>query len=142
MKYVLSKRSLDNLKGVHPNLSLIIQEAITTSTVDFTVVEGVRTLKRQQELYSQGRTKPGKKVTNADGINRKSNHQIKSNGYGYAVDIYPFFLGQVQINHEDTISSLKKIADHIKITAKRLGIFITWGGDWRNPYDPPHFELK
>lgn len=139
--YQLSKRSQDNLKGVHPNLCRILQEAIKTCPVDFTITEGVRTVQRQQELFAQGRTKPGVKVTNADGIRNKSNHQIKPDGYGHAVDLYPFFSGQVQVAHKDTVKNLKVIADHIKATAKRLGLHVTWGGDWKNPYDPPHFQL-
>lgn len=142
MTYKLGQRSLSNLEDVHPNLRKTIKEAITDSPVDFTVVEGVRTLKRQQELYAQGRTRPGKKVTNADGVRNKSNHQVKPDGFGHAVDIYPFFEGQVQVNHKDTVICLKKISEHIKASAKKIGLEITWGGDWKNPYDPPHFELR
>lgn len=142
MKYKFGERSLKNLEGVHPNLVRIMKESIVNSPVDFTIVEGLRTTKRQQELYAQGRTKPGPKVTNADGVKNKSNHQAKPDGFGHAVDIYPFFLGQVQVQHKDTIKNLKQISDHIKLTAKRLGLVITWGGDWKNPYDPPHFELS
>lgn len=139
--YQLSQRSRENLTGVHPNLARIMQEAIKTSPVDFTIVEGVRTVKRQQELFALGRTRPGVKVTNADGIKRKSNHQAKADGYGHAVDIYPFFDGAVQVTHKDTVKQLAVLAKHIKATAKRLGLEITWGGDWRNPFDPPHFQL-
>ncbi|MDV3661621.1 hypothetical protein CMU70_14295 [Elizabethkingia anophelis] len=141
MNYKLGERSLKNLDGVHPNLVKVMKMAIVNSPVDFTITEGVRTLKRQQELYAQGRTKPGIKVTNADGIKNKSNHQAKADGFGHAVDLYPFFLGQVQVNHKDTIKNLKLISEHIKKVAKELGIGITWGGDWKF-VDPPHFELK
>ncbi|HFK5582105.1 TPA: M15 family metallopeptidase [Elizabethkingia anophelis] len=141
MNYKLGERSLKNLDGVHPNLVKVMKAAIVNSPVDFTITEGVRTLKRQQELFAQGRTKPGIKVTNADGIKNRSNHQAKADGFGHAVDLYPFFLGQVQVNHKDTIKNLKLISDHIKKIAKELGINITWGGDWKF-VDPPHFELK
>ncbi|MEW7222001.1 M15 family metallopeptidase [Elizabethkingia anophelis] len=141
MNYKLGERSLKNLDGVHPNLVKVMKAAIVNSPVDFTITEGVRTLKRQQELYAQGRTKQGIKVTNADGIKNKSNHQAKADGFGHAVDLYPFFLGQVQVNHKDTIKNLKLIADHVKKVAKELGIGITWGGDWKF-VDCPHFELK
>ncbi|MDV3685264.1 hypothetical protein CMU45_02580 [Elizabethkingia anophelis] len=142
MTYKLGERSLKNLEGVHPSLVKLMKAAIVNSPVDFTITEGVRTLKRQQDLYAQGRTKPGIKVTNADGVRNKSNHQAKADGFGHAVDLYPFFLGQVQVNHPDTIKNLKLIATHIKSVAKELGIGIVWGGDWKSPYDPPHFELK
>ncbi|MCC2590375.1 M15 family metallopeptidase [Chryseobacterium sp. MFBS3-17] len=135
-----SKRSLQNLKGVHPDLVKILEAAIKDSPVDFTITEGVRTLTRQQELYAQGRTKPGRKVTNADGVRNKSSHQPKDDGYGHAVDLYPYFDGQVQVHHPEVPKKQKEIADHIKKKAKAMGLKIIWGGDWRNPYDPPHFQ--
>lgn len=132
------KRSLDNLKGVHPSLILLMSTAICDTPIDFTIVEGVRTKKRQQELYLQGRTNPGNIVTYADGVRSKSNHQIKADGFGHAVDIYPYIDGGVKMND---VASLRVIANHIKNTAKRIGIKITWGGDWTKPFDPPHFQL-
>lgn len=140
--YKLGQRSLDNLKGVHPNLVKLMTEAIKTSPVDFTITEGTRTTKEQQQLYAQGRTTKGRIVTYKDGVKNKSNHQAKSDGYGYAIDLYPFFEGIVQVHHKDTVARLKQIAAHIKKVAKSLNINITWGGDWKSPYDPPHFELK
>lgn len=131
-----SKRSLDNLKGVAPDLVKLMTEAIKDSPVDFTITEGVRTTARQQELFKQ---RP--KVTNADGIKNKSNHQAKADGYGYAVDLYPYYNGSVQVQDKEVIPKLKEIAIHIKAVAKCLNIKIEWGGDWKF-YDPPHFELK
>ena len=79
----------------------------------------------------------GKIVTNADGVNNKPNHQVKSDGYGYAVDLYPFYNGSAQLNDA---KSLKIISDHIKSIAKELGVNVQWGGDWKFK-DYPHFEL-
>ncbi len=137
-----SKRSTDNLIGVHPDLVKVMEESIKTTPVDFTIVEGVRTLERQQKLYAQGRTEKGNKVTNADGVKNKSNHQVKPDGYGYAVDVYPYVDGSVRVSEKYVIPKLKEIADHIKSIAKKLSVTVVWGGDWKNPYDPPHFELK
>lgn len=135
---VFGSRSIKNLEGVHPSLVRVMTEAIKNSPIDFTITEGVRTVQRQQELYLKGRTMPGPKVTNADGVRNKSNHQTKSDGYGHAVDLYPYINGAVQIN---AVNELKIIAIHIKKVAYELGIGIKWGGDWKSPYDPPHFEL-
>ncbi|SHJ20018.1 peptidoglycan L-alanyl-D-glutamate endopeptidase CwlK [Cruoricaptor ignavus] len=140
-KYSFGGRSLKSLEGVHPDLVKVLSEAIRFSPHDFTVVEGVRTVKRQQELYAQGRTKPGPKVTNADGVKNKSNHQPKADGYGYAVDLYPYFDGKVQVSGREAERRLKEIAVHILLTAQKLGIKVEWGGNWRFT-DPPHFELK
>lgn len=145
MNYKFGERSLKNLIGVNPLMVKLMKASITDSPVDFTITEGLRTVVRQKELYAQGRSKPGIKVTNADGVKNLSNHQDKADGkedgLGSAVDLYPFFLGQVQVHHKDTIKNLKIIAEHIKNKAKELGIKVVWGGDWKKPYDPPHFQL-
>ena len=137
-----SKRSLDNLIGVHPNLIKIMKEAIKDSPVDFTITEGLRTTARQKQLYAQGRTTPGIRVTQKNGVTSKSNHQAKKDGFGHAVDLYPYYNGAVQVSDKEVIPKLKLIAVHIKAVAKCLGLKITWGGDWKTPYDPPHFELS
>ena len=136
MTYVLGTRSKSNLKGVHPDLVKVVERAITLTTQDFTVIEGVRTTQRQQELYAQGRTKPGSKVTNADGVKNKSNHQAKADGYGHAVDIVPY---PVDWN---TTSKFRAIADAMKQAAKDLDVKMEWGGDWTKLVDLPHFEVK
>jgi peptidoglycan L-alanyl-D-glutamate endopeptidase CwlK len=137
--YKFSKRSKDALKGVHPDLVRVMEAAISYSPVDFTVVEGVRTQKRQQELWAKGRTVPGAIVTKCDGIKVKSPHQSKSDGYGYAVDIYPYIDGKVQVNDA---ANLKRIALHIKQVADSMGINIDCGVFWVNFPDSPHIELK
>lgn len=137
----LSKRSLDALQGVEPSLVQLIKSAIVDTPQDFTVVEGVRTTKRQQDLYAQGRTKTGKIVTNTDGVKNKSNHQVKADGYGYAVDLFPYFEGQVQVSHKDTVKKLKIITDHLKAKAKCMNITISCGIDWKF-FDAPHVEIK
>ena len=137
--YKFGSRSLNNLKGVHPDMIKLMNESIKDSPHDFTITEGVRTAKRQNELYQQGRTKPGIQVTNRDGYNKKSNHQAKGDGLGYAVDLYSFYDGKVQVDDD---KKLKVIAEHIKAVAKDLKINIEWGGDWKTFKDYPHFELK
>lgn len=133
-----SKRSKDALIGVHPDLVRVMEAAILDTPVDFTIIEGVRTQARQATLYAQGRTTKGAIVTYADGVKKKSNHQKKADGYGHAVDLYAFTNGKIQFND---VASLKLIAVHIKAVAACLGVAITWGGDWKKPYDPPHFQL-
>lgn len=133
-----SQRSLSNLVGVHPDLVTIMHESIKETPIDFTITEGVRTAKRQRELYAQGRTLPGNIVTYADGWVKKSNHQPKSDGYGYAVDLYPCINGKVNVH---AVDELKVIADHICKVAQSLGIYIVWGGNWKMR-DYSHFEVK
>ncbi len=137
-----SKRSLDNLLGVHPKMIHLLNEAIKTSPVDFTITDGVRTSQEQIDLYAIGRR--GKRgeviVTKKDGVKKKSNHQPKSDGFGYAVDLYPYYEGKVQVTGIEVVPALQQIAQHIKERAAMLGIKVIWGGDW-NMRDLPHFEL-
>lgn len=135
--YSFSQRSKNNLLFIHPDLVKVMNEAIKNSPIDFIITDGIRSTEEQRKLYNQGRTTPGKIVTNADGVNNKSNHQVKSDGYGYAVDLYPFYNGSAQLNDA---KSLKIISDHIKSIAKELGVNVQWGGDWKFK-DYPHFEL-
>ena len=140
--YKFGSRSLNNLKGVHPDMIKLMNESIKDSPHDFTITEGVRTAKRQNELYQQGRTKPGIQVTNRDGYNKKSNHQAKADGHGYAVDLYPYINGSVRTEYNGYKKETNAIAEHILNTAKKIGIEVQWGGHWKSPFDPPHFELK
>ena len=130
MAYTLSQRSLTALKGVHPNMVRVVKRAISITTQDFLVTEGVRTPERQRELYAQGRTKPGKKVT----WTLKSNHFVQASGYGHAVDLCPY-----PVDWND-LTKFAKIVDAMKRAALMEGVRITAGADWRTP-DRPHFEL-
>jgi len=135
---VLGTNSLKKLEGVHPTLVKVMKAAILNSPIDFSIVEGLRTVKRQQELYAQGRTKKGNIVTYADGVKNKSNHQAKSDGFGHAIDFAPYVNGGLDW---DDISKFKIIVLHIKSTAMIMGVKITCGIDWKKPFDPPHIQL-
>ena len=136
--YKLSKRSLDTMVGVNPNLVKVIKEAIATSPYDFMITQGLRTAKYQNELYQQGRTVRGLKVTNADGYIKKSNHQMKVDGFGYAID---FVILNGKVLDWDTESKYEAVAKHILETGHKLGIILEWGGNWKFK-DYPQIQLK
>lgn len=135
-----SKRSRDSLVGVHPKMVDVVTKALELTDVDFMVIEGVRTLARQKELYAQGRTKPGKVVT----WTLKSNHFVNPRtGYGHAVDLCP-----APVDWSDS-KKFNAIAKAMFMAADKLDIPIRWGKDWdrdgnygeRGETDSPHFEL-
>lgn len=125
--FKFSKRSEENLKGVHPDLVKVARRALEISEIDFTVIEGVRTKARQQQLYKQGATKT-----------MNSRHLT-----GHAIDIVPY-----PVDWND-LEKFGKLAKAMFAAANELKIPIRWGGDWnRNGrsddetfYDGPHFEL-
>jgi len=88
------------------------------------MVEGYRSIERQNELYAQGRTTAGAVVTNAKG--GQSFHN-----YGVAVD---FVFRKEGYNASDTLWAL------LGKVGKLQGF--EWGGDWQGFVDRPHFELK
>ena len=54
MSFKLGKRSLERLEGVDERLVSVVKLAITMSENDFTVLEGLRSIKRQRELVKKG----------------------------------------------------------------------------------------
>ena len=146
-KYSFAKSSLDKMEKVHPKLVEVMKTAITDSPYDFRITSGARTTEEQKALFALGRTKPGKIVTYTNGVTSKSNHQIRADGYGYAVDIFPCGVIENGVYRKFTSEEgydekkLKLIANHILAVAKSKNINIDWGGNWKMK-DTPHFELK
>lgn len=116
-----SKRSLDNLKGIHPDLVKVIYRAMGLSIMDFTVTDGVRTLAQQKKLYDQGRNgNPGPIVT----WTMESNHLPKADGYGHAVDMAPY---PIDYNNTESFTSLARL---MREAALQEGIRTVWGCIW------------
>lgn len=110
MNFVLSTRSNNRLRGVHPDLVKVVRLAITLTEVDFMVTEGLRTLDRQKELVAAGasRTLNSRHIT------------------GHAVDLAAYVAGEVRWDWPCYL----KIADAMKKASEELGIPIRWGGTW------------
>ena len=119
--FVLSKKSLDRLTGVHPDLVRVVKRAIEITTVDFAVLEGVRSKARQEQLVKAGASQT-----------MNSRHIT-----GHAVDLGAYVSGSVRWDWP----LYSKIADAVKQAAAELGVPIEWGGDWRTFKDGPHFHL-
>lgn len=116
---------------LHPwldyKLSLLLKEC-GKKGIYLIITEGFRTKEYQDELYSKGRTKPGKIVTNAKGSTYSSQHM-----WGVAFDIV--------INDTKLLYDAKTIKKVAKI-AKSSKVGLAWGGDWKGLVDTPHFYLK
>jgi len=113
MKFVLSQRSLNNLVGVNPKLVEVVKRAIQLTSVDFGVIEGVRTPAKQKELVASGASQ----VTNSKHLT------------GDAVDLMAFIgpRGSWELNLYDDI------ADAVKAAAIEVGVPIRWGAAWHIP---------
>lgn len=122
MTFKLSKRSMERLSGVHPDLQQVVRLAIELAEVDFGVAEGVRSVERQRELFIAGASKT-----------MKSRHLS-----GHAVDLVAYVGAEVRWDWP----LYHKIADAMKRSASSLGVAIVWGGDWTTFKDGPHFQLS
>jgi peptidoglycan L-alanyl-D-glutamate endopeptidase CwlK len=52
--FTFSDRSKRNLRGVHPDLVVLVYRALERCEIDFAVLEGVRTLDKQKTLVEAG----------------------------------------------------------------------------------------
>ena len=121
MSYALGPRSLERLVGVHLDLVRVVKRAIGESPLDFTVLEGLRTLERQKVLFAKGATRT-----------MNSRHLT-----GHAVDLAPVINGAVSWDWP----LYHKLALTVFEAAKTEGVPLTWGGNWTTFKDGPHWEL-
>jgi len=121
MSIVLGSRSLMRLEGVHPDLVRVVKRAAAISDLDFTVLEGLRTLERQKQLVAAGASKT-----------MNSRHLT-----GHAVDLAPMLSGAVSWDWP----LYRRLAPIVKQAAVDENVPIEWGGDWRTFKDGPHWQL-
>ncbi len=121
MAFSFGERSLKRLQGVHPDLVKVMKRAIACSTIDFAVIEGMRTLATQKRYMAAGATRT-----------MNSRHLT-----GHAVDIAPWIGGTVRWDWP----LYHQLAKVIKKAAEEEEVPISWGGDWRSFKDGPHWEL-
>lgn len=120
-------RSARNLIGVHKDLVKVFNLARQRSEVRFVIIEGVRTLERQKQLYAQGASKTlnSRHIPGADGLAKAMDFApIGSNGQ-IAFD-WPLYW---------------KVGPVIEAAAKELGVAVVWGARWSTFKDGPHVEL-
>ena len=121
---MLKSRDISRLRpDVAHNCRVFIQQCAAEG-LPVLVVETVRDLEYQASLYAQGRTKPGKIVTNQK---TPSFHWDK---VALAFDICKNVKG-----HEYDDADFFRRCGAI---GKKMGF--TWGGDWKILPDNPHFQ--
>lgn len=140
----MDKVTLDRIELIHPKLRDEVKAIYTEICAALSgkamcrFAYTLRTFAEQDALYAQGRTTPGKIVTNAKG--GQSFHN-----YGLAVDIVLVVdkdgNGSFETASWDTSSDFdgdgKSDWQEVVTIFKRHGW--VWGGDWKFS-DKPHFE--
>ncbi len=110
MGYQLGKRSLQELQGVDEPLIKVVKRAISITTVDFAVHDGIRTLAEQKEYVRTGVSRT-----------LKSKHLE-----GLAVDLVPYINGRLRWEWPP----IYQIARAMWIAAELEGVELVWGAVW------------
>lgn len=139
------KISIDRVAKLHPKIRDEVKSLIEKAeeqlpgNIAIRIVQGLRTFAEQDALYAQGRTKPGKKVTNAKA--GSSFHQ-----YGLSFD-FCFILdkdgnGSFETISWDTLKDMDK--DRMPDWKEVVKVFedagYEWGGRWATIVDAPHIQ--
>lgn len=122
------ERSEKNIATLLPPVQALARALIKGAAaigIFIKVVSGTRTYEEQDALYEQGRTTPGRIVTNARG--GYSNHN-----FGIAFDVGVFEGGRY-IPESPAYRAVGELG-------VKLGL--EWGGTWRTLADEPHFQLR
>jgi peptidoglycan L-alanyl-D-glutamate endopeptidase CwlK len=129
MTDLISEKKLLNLHPAIINKALDAYRKsvrITPIGVHPFITETMRSFARSNELYAQGRTKPGSIVTNASA--GQSYHN-----YGLAIDF---------VNQVNGVAKWVVDENWMKVVSAFKEYGFTWGGDWSSKsIDNPHFEM-
>ncbi len=120
------KKSLKNLKQLHPDLQVVLKIAI--KYYDFSIICGTRGKTAQNKAFKDG----------FSGLMYpKSKHNKKPS---HAVDIAPY---PIDWEDEENFAYLGGFIIGIAEICYNMGVIehkIKWGGNWKNA-DRPHFEI-
>lgn len=112
------------LPEARPIARALVQKAAQAG-IRIKVISATRTYAEQDALYAQGRTLPGRKVTNARG--GWSNHN-----FGIAFDVGVF----------EGSAYLPASPKYKAVGALGMDLGLEWGGSWKSIVDEPHFQLR
>jgi peptidoglycan L-alanyl-D-glutamate endopeptidase CwlK len=118
MTYVLGERSRKELVGVHPALVEVVEVAITITTQDFGVHDGLRTIREQEVYFDTGASQT-----------MDSKHLPQPDGWGHAVDLVPYLNGKLRWEWP----LIYPIAAAVKRVALEHKVELVWGGVWDRP---------
>lgn len=115
MTYFLGLKSRQELASVHPNLVHVVRRAISITTQDFSVHDGIRTEAEQRALVERGASKT-----------MNSMHRRQPDGYGHAVDLVPYQDGKLRWEWP----LIYPIAAAMAQASRELAVSLRWGGCW------------
>jgi peptidoglycan L-alanyl-D-glutamate endopeptidase CwlK len=122
---MINSRKIDDLLPVVATKARALIAAAKREGIELLVTSTYRDAECQDALYAQGRTKPGRRVTNARG--GQSWHQ-----YRVAFDVVPLVAGKA-------IWDDRRIWTRISELGESVGL--EWAGRWKSFPESPHFQF-
>lgn len=123
--------------GLHPIVEEKrdeLMERANQKGIPILISDGFRSIEEQNKLYEQGRSQPGKIVTNARGGESLHN-------FGLAIDFALLNKEGIAIWDMEYDGNQNSKQDWLEVVdlAKDLGF--EWGGDWPGFKDYPHLQM-
>ncbi|WP_052087904.1 M15 family metallopeptidase [Paenibacillus wynnii] len=135
----VKSKSATRLKGLHPAVlaaATALIERSYTRGVPILITQGLRTIAEQEGLYAQGRTKPGKIVTNARG-------GYSYHNFGLSIDFALLLPNGSSVSWDTTRDGdSDKTTDWMEVVQEAKALGFEWGGDWTTFKDYPHFQMS
>lgn len=130
----------ERINKLHPKIRnevaylLTIAEGLISPNLAIRVVQGLRTIDEQNELFAKGRTTSGSIITNARGGSSYHN-------YGLAFDFAFLFYSEITKKYEyDEKKSWLVGPNHKIVTDLFIKNGYIWGGSFKKIIDSPHLE--
>ena len=122
---MINSRSLDDLLPPVKERVEKFLNAAKAAGIDLLITSTYRDNASQNALYAQGRTKPGKIVTNV-----KAGQSLHN--YRCAVDVVPIVAGKPRWDVKE------EVWQQVGALGKAAGL--EWAGDWKKFKEYPHFQ--
>lgn len=124
-----------NLQHLHPDMRPLVEDfihACAKAGIELLVTCTWRSAAEQDALYAQGRTVPGKIVTNARAGQSMHNNTVAGMPASLAVDVVPM------VNGKPVWSVANPIWSDIGLRGEFAGL--EWAGRWKRFREFPHFQ--
>lgn len=121
---MINSRSLDELDPIVKEKAEAFLEKCKESGIKVIITSTYRDHEYQNDLYAQGRSKPGRRVTSAKGGQSFHNWRV-------AFDFVPVINGSASWNNEALFIQCGEIAESLGLE---------WGGRWKKFQDSPHCQ--
>jgi len=117
-----------DIAELHPKVKEMAEAMLALckdNGIDIILTSTYRDIESQNTLYAQGRTSPGKKVTNAKGGQSMHNWRV-------AFDVVPIVNGKAVWNDDNLWNRVGEIGESVGLE---------WGGRWSKFIDKPHLQF-